>query len=76
VGDFDRAEDKVFECADEQWRVADSGHHAETLDAPFFGIDAAINVDLVKSFDVLGDEGDGHNEGFLHAFVAEAFEAA
>ena len=76
MGDFDSAEDEVFECADEEGRVADGGHHAETLDAPFFGVTAAIDVDFVKSFDVLGDERDGHNEGFLHAFVTETFQAA
>jgi hypothetical protein len=75
-GDFDGAEDEVFQGGDEGGGIADGGHHAETRDARFFGVGAAVDIDFVKGFDVFGDERDGNDHGFLHAFVAEFFERA
>ncbi len=74
--DFDGAEDQVFQGADEGGRIADGGHHAKTLDTPFFGVRAAIDVDFVESFDVLGDERNGDDHGFLDAVVAKLFDGA
>ena len=40
----------------------------------FLGICAALDIDFVQGFDVLGDKGDGHDEHFFYAFVAKLFE--
>ena len=72
--DFDGAEDEVFESADKKGGVSDRGHHAITLDPGFFGVEAAVDIDFVKRFDVFGDEGDRNDHGFLDALVAECVE--
>jgi len=55
----------VLEAFDEEGGVAYGGHHAEALDARFFGVGAAFDVDFMQGFDVLGDEGDGGRRASL-----------
>lgn len=74
-GDFYRAEDQVLQGGDEGWGIAYGRHHAEAGDAGFLGVGATVDIDLVESFDVFGDEGDGDDHGFLDAFVTEFFES-
>src|SRR6516165_7518975 len=71
---FGGAEDQIFEGTDEEWGVADSGHHAVAFDAGFFRVEAAVDIDLVESFDVLGNKGNGDHHSFLDALVAELVE--
>jgi len=74
--DLNGAEDQVAEGGDEDRRIADGGHHAEALDASFFGVGAPFDIYFMKGFDVLGDERDRDDKHFLDAFVAEAFEGS
>jgi len=72
--DFRGAEDELLEAFDEEGGVAYGGHHAVALDAGFFGVGAAFDVDFVQGFDVFGDEGDWDDEHLFYAFVAEFVE--
>ena len=53
---FNGAEDQIFEGTDEERRVADGRHHAVALNTGFLRVQTAVDIDLVKGFDVLGDK--------------------
>ena len=71
---FDGAEDQVFEGADEGGGIADGGHHAEALDAGFFCVDAAIDVDFVEGFDVFGHKGNRDDQQVLLPLSRQSFQ--
>ena len=51
------AKHEVGQGADQQRRVVESGHHVKIGDAQRFRLLASFDIDLVKGFDVLGEEG-------------------
>src|SRR6516225_2487587 len=61
---FGGAEDQLFEGTDEEWRVADGGHHAVSFDACVVRVVPAAENWLVVCLAVYGNEGYGVHHSF------------
>src|SRR5690242_15993882 len=65
----DGAKDRVGKGPNEERRIIQGRHHVEVVHAERFGLLASLDVDLVKRFDVLGEEGNGNHQHPLDAFT-------